>query len=297
MLNSQLMLNLNRNMQNMQNLSTQNQTGRKINKPSDDPVGITYSLRYRSELAANEQYQKNIDSSLSWLTYTDDMLGQAGEVMQRIRELAVKGATGTNSDESLKSIAKEIGELRNQVAEVGNSTLNGKYIFNGEQYDIKPYDEEALLASGKTLQDVVTDNEYVQFEIGKDLVTNISISGNEVFGNPGEDDQIFKVIDRITTALSTGKMDDVNKELDSIDSRMEKMLSARAEIGARTNRVELMEGRMKDLGINLTDLKSKVEDADLAEVVMNMKIAENIYQASLSAGSKIIQPSLADFIR
>ena len=58
MLSSQLILNLNRNAQQMNTTQTQLATGRKINKPSDDPVGITYSLRYRAELSSNEQYQK-----------------------------------------------------------------------------------------------------------------------------------------------------------------------------------------------------------------------------------------------
>ena len=58
-------------------------TGRKINKPSDDPVGITYGLRYRAELASNEQYQKNVDNAISWLEFNDTVLNQTGNVLQR----------------------------------------------------------------------------------------------------------------------------------------------------------------------------------------------------------------------
>ena len=87
MLSSQLLLNLNRNAQQMNNTQTQLATGRKINKPSDDPVGITYSLRYRAELSSNEQYQKNVDSAISWLEFNDTVMNQAGNVVQRLREL------------------------------------------------------------------------------------------------------------------------------------------------------------------------------------------------------------------
>ena len=56
-----------------------------------------------------------------------------------------------------------------------------------------------------------------------------------------------------------------------------------------------MQGRLGDLEVNLTELQSKTEDANYAELIMKSKIQENIYNASLSSGAKIIQPSLVDF--
>lgn len=140
MMNSQLLLNLNRNARTMNDTQLQLSSGRKINKPSDDPVGITYSLRYRAELSSNEQYTKNVDSALSWLDYNDTVLGQAGDVVQKIRELSVQAATGTNPQSALDSINEEVMQLKEQLVDIANSTLNGKYIFNGEQYSTKPYD-------------------------------------------------------------------------------------------------------------------------------------------------------------
>ncbi len=70
-----------------------------------------------------------------------------------------------------------------------------------------------------------------------------------------------------------------------------------SEIGVKVNRVELTSNRILDDTLNLKDLLSKNEDADIAEVVMNLKLQEYVYQASLSGGAKIIQPSLVDFLR
>jgi len=78
---------------------------------------------------------------------------------------------------------------------------------------------------------------------------------------------------------------------------MDKILNQQAEIGARVNRVELMQNRLKDLELNLTDLQSKTEDIDLEKLIIDAKINENIYQASLSVGAKIITPSLVDFLK
>src|SRR4051812_6776578 len=96
MLNNQLLRNINSNLTRINNHQNELSTGRKINKPSDDPVGISFSLRYRSEVSATEQYESNVDAAISWLDYTDDALGQANSVIQRARDLAVQGANGTN---------------------------------------------------------------------------------------------------------------------------------------------------------------------------------------------------------
>jgi len=300
MLSSQLLLNLNRNAQQMNNTQTQLATGRKINKPSDDPVGITYSLRYRAELSSNEQYQKNVDSAVSWLEFNDTVLNQAGSVLQRLRELTVQGATDTNPQSALDSINEEVKQLKGQLIDVSNSKLNGKYIFNGETYDVKPYDFPTS-ADGSldttNAASVVTDKGKINFIVGESVQLPINVNGNEVFGFETEDDHLFVTVDNIIKALASGDTKELSNQLENIDTRMNKMLAIRAEIGAKTNRVDLMTDRLTDLEINLTDMQAKVEDADVAEVMMKAKIQENIYNASLSAGAKIISPSLVDFLR
>lgn len=298
MMNSQLLLNLNRNARTMNDTQLQLSSGRKINKPSDDPVGITYSLRYRAELSSNEQYTKNVDSSLSWLDYNDTVLGQAGDVVQKLRELTVQASTGTNPQSALDSINKEVLQLKEQLVDIANSTLNGKYIFNGEQYNTKPYDyTKGADGTYDVSKAITTDTGRIQFIVGEDVRMPISMTGNEVFGNTGDADNLFAIINQLSGALKSGNTSAISNQLETIDSRMNTILSARSEVGAKTNRVELMKERLSDLNVNLTDLQSKTEDADYEGLIMQSKIQENIYNASLSVGAKIISTTLVDFIR
>ncbi|WP_449599063.1 flagellar hook-associated protein FlgL [Paenibacillus sp. Marseille-Q9583] len=298
MMNSQLLLNLNRNARTMNDTQLQLSSSRKINKPSDDPVGITYSLRYRAELSSNEQYTKNVDSALSWLDYNDTVLGQVGDVVQKIRELTVQAATGTNPQSALDSINAEVLQLKDQLVDISNSTLNGKYIFNGEQYNTKPYDfVKGADGSYDVSKPITTDAGQIQFIVGEDVRLPISTTGNEVFGNTGDADNLFAIINNLSAGLKAGDLKVVSGQLDLLDTRMESILTARSEIGAKTNRVELMQERLSDLNINLTDLQAKTEDADYEGLIMNSKIQENIYNASLSVGAKIISTTLVDFIR
>lgn len=305
MMNSQLLLNLNRNALQMNNTQNQLSTGRKLNKPSDDPVGITYSLRYRSELSSNDQYKKNVDSAVSWMDFNDTVLDQTNSVLQRLRELTVKASTGTNPQSALDSISQEVTQLKGQLVDIANSQLNGKYVFNGEKFDEKPYDLK--MKPDGTIMDpaeITTDKGAVKYTVGQSVDLSINLDGNEVFGQADDSisaqtsNNIFSIINRLVDKLSAGgDHSKINDELGKIDSRIDKLLTVRAEVGAKTNRIELMQSRLQDLGINLTTLKAKTEDADYAELIMNSKVQENIYNASLSAGAKIIQPSLVDFLR
>lgn len=302
MMSSQLLLNLNRNGVRMNDLQTQLSTGQKLNKPSDDPVGITYSMRYRAELSSNEQHQANVDSALSWLDFNDTVVGQVGEIVHHLKELTVKASNTTNPQSALDSIKTEVEQLKEQLIDLANSKMNGKYIFNGENYDKKPYDfvkDANNVSDTSTAGDLLTDSGRINFIVGDSIQLAINISGNDIFGSPSEkdDDHLFTMIDRLTTALGNGDFPAISAELDEFDTRLDKVMTVRSEIGAKTNRVELMNTRLEDLEINLTDMQAKTEDADYEKVVIQSKIAESIYNASLASGSKIISTSLVDFLR
>ncbi|MDO3412083.1 flagellar hook-associated protein FlgL [Saccharibacillus sp. CPCC 101409] len=298
MMSSSLLNNLNRNAQKMTDTQLQMTTGMKINKPSDDPTGITYSLRYRQELSSNSQFQRNADSASSWLEFGDSMLTEVDSIMQRVRELTVNAANGTNPQEAHDSIRAEVMQLKEQLIDIGNSQLNGKYIFNGEVYDQKPYNFTKTDGSSDTsgVRSLVLDQGKVNYTVGAGVQMDINTSGNAVFGGD-EDDNLFAIMNNLDKALADGDLTKISDQLGLIDSRTDKVSVVHAGIGAKSNRLELIQSRLGDLETNLTELQSKTEDADYAELLIKSKIEENVYNASLSVGAKIISTSLIDFMR
>lgn len=265
-------------------------TGRKINKPSDDPVGATFSLRYRSEINANEQYKRNTSSASSSLEYYDKMIGETNNVLQRARELAVQGANGTNPDLAMEAIAKEVDQLYNHLVQVGNSQFNGKYVFNGQMTDKKPYDIG-------TAETTTSDNGPIKLELSNGTEIQVNVSGAELFGNGTDPTNAFQVLADLKNALNSHNQPAVSSMLGQIDKRMDQVLVKWSEVGAKANRVELISNRLEDENINVQSLLSKNEDADMSELMVNLKTNENVYQASLSTGASIIRPSLVDFIK
>lgn len=294
MINTQLVRNLTSNLNRLNSYQEQLTTQRRINRPSDDPVGMSYALRYRSELKANSQYEENASNALSWLDNTESALNSVNSILQRVRELAVQGANGTNSDSSLDSIKEEVSQLKGELVEVANTQFNGKYIFNGQKTNLPPYDASLPEAS-------VTDTGAIQYEIGVGTRLTINMSGEHVFGpaesNGSSGNNMFSVLDELYTALDNGNSTAAGQILDKLDSQIDNFLGVRAEIGAKMNRLELTQNRLADVSVNLQTLQSKVEDVDAAEAMTNLKTSENVYQAALSIGAQIIKPSLVDFLK
>ncbi|MBE7898972.1 flagellar hook-associated protein FlgL [Paenibacillus polymyxa] len=294
MMSMQTLNNLNHNYSNMNKMENQITTGRKLNKPSDDPVGVTYALRYRSELASNEQYSSNADAAVSWLDFTDSTMQQAGDVMKRLKELTVQASSGTVPQSGLDAIKLEVDQLKEQMTNIGNSQIRGKYIFNGQKYDQAPYELTSTITS---YDQIDPDQGAVNYAIGDQSTFRVNTSGSEFFGASAEADNVFKVMDNLSAALASGNQTAISSQLTGIESRYTKMQSSLSEVGARTNRVELVQSRLDDRNLNLTNLQSKTEDADIASLMIQATSAQTIYEAALKSSAQIMQPSLMDFLR
>lgn len=293
MMSMQTLSNLNRNYSNMSKMENQISTGRKLNKPSDDPVGVTYALRYRAELASNEQFRANADSAVSWLDYTDSTMQQANEVMQRLKELTVQGSNGTLPQSGLDAIKLEVEQLKEQMGNIGNAQIRGKYIFNGQNFDQVPYE---LSGTVMNFSQIDTDSGAVKYAIGDQSTFQVNTAGSEFFGSSTDSDNVFKVMDDLIAALNSGDVKTISAQTANIESRSSKMQSCLSEVGARTNRVELVQARLDDRDLNLTTLQSKTEDADIASLMIQATTAQTIYESALKSSAQILQPSLMDFM-
>lgn len=131
MLVKDMLWNANNNLVNMAKRQTELSTGKKIHRPSDDPVGITQVLKYKTDIRETEQYNKNITDALGWLEVSESSLTNIKDILQRVRELTVQAANGTNTAEDTQKIKTEVEELTNEILVAGNATSAGRYLFAG----------------------------------------------------------------------------------------------------------------------------------------------------------------------
>jgi flagellar hook-associated protein 3 FlgL len=295
--------NLGNNQSRLSKYQDQLSTGKKISVPSDDPVVAARALKLRTDVSKVKQYQKNITDATSWLDATDDTLGKIGDVLQRARELSVEAANSSNTVDDTQKIALEMTQLKAQVIQLANTTYAGRYIFSGYKTDQKLINDDSTSPDyGKFTISVDTDRERIAYEVGVGDSINVNITGGELFNNNGDatagiESTMIQLFDDVIADMNSGNFSGISGHLDDFDLEMNNVLRARADVGARQNRVDLTNDRMSNDLVNFTDLMSKNEDVDVAETIMNMKNEENVYQASLAGGARIIQQSLVDFLR
>ncbi len=303
MIISNMLRNLGNNTQRMSKYQNQLDSGKKISVPSDDPVVAARALKLRTDVAKVEQYQKNINDAKSWLDTTDVALGKIGDVLQKARELTVQASNSTNTPEETQKIALELKQLRVQAIHLANSSYAGRYIFSGFKTDQKLInDDENSPGFGQFSIDVNTVDERLYYEIGVGDSINVNVAGGDIFNNGGDAangtvSSMIQMFNEVIGYMDAGQYTQTSNMLDDFDREMGNVLRARADVGARQNRVDLTADRMSNDLVNFTDLMSKNEDVDIAETIMNLKNEENVYQASLAGGARIIQQTLVDFLR
>lgn len=285
-----------KNLVRMDKFQQQMATGKKIQKPSDDPVVAARALKLRTDVAKLEQYKKNIQDAQSWMEYTDSALDQIGNVVKRARELAVRGASGTCTSDDLAKISEEIKQLKSELIELSNSSYAGRYIFSGFYTNQKLLNEDGAFALN------VDNSQSIKYEIGVGNDININITGSELFNNgintnSGDKGKMISNFEMIQAAMESGDNTAVSDAIELMDDNMDNVLRVRTDIGARMNRLKLTSNRIQEDTVNMKRLMSQNEDIDIAETVMKLKNEENVYKASLAGGAKIIQPTLVDFIR
>lgn len=308
MLVRNMMGNLNKNLRRMEKYQQQMQSGKKFTLPSDNPIGVSKSLKLYTDKSKIEQYKTNIRDAKSWISSTEDSIAHMGEVLNRTRDLMMQAANGTNSEQETKAIAAEVKELKGQLIQVANSAHAGRTLFTGYKTDQSLLDENGNYLIDLTAQGV--DKEISVYNVGVSENIEINIVGTRLFGTTtgtdnfetnsvatGNQSSVIKFFNDLLDDLDAGNTSAVGSSIGEIDKIIQNTLNVRAELGAKTNRLDMTLNRIESDSLNFTRLLSENEDADLSEVIMNLKMAENVYLASMSAGSKIIQPTLVDFLR
>lgn len=128
----------------LNNTQQQISTGKRVNKPSDDPVAAARILKLNQELSRVETYQRNVDLAENRLKQEENALSSSIDVIQRIRELTVQAGNGSLSPNDRRSISSELQERLGQLANIANTRdASGEYIFSGFQGSVKAFEQDA----------------------------------------------------------------------------------------------------------------------------------------------------------
>lgn len=298
MLGDNLLNNLQISAGALLKLQNQLSSGKKITKPSDDPVGIQNSMRFKSTQNAVDLWQSNAKEAITYMQTTDSAMTQIGSMLNRVRTLAVQAANGDLTGDQRTEIQAEVDELSKQIQVVSNNKVGNRYLFGGiNNQEPMP----AALASGATLSGAqsawhgsnaaLSSGAIVTYQVGDNLSgIGISVDGSDFFP------QIFYALSQLSANLSSNNQSGIGTSLDELDAGSNALLKNQAQLGAKTNRMTAIQSQLQDTSDNLAQNISNIEDLDYAKAIIDYQTQENSYRAALQVGMNIIQPSLVNFM-
>lgn len=261
-------------------------TGRVINRPSDSPTGTNDAMRLRADLAAQAQYARNADDGLSWLGRADSTLTSMLDSVRRARDLMVQAAsTGGTDADARQAIAQELTQIRASLVSEANTQHLGRPLFGGTTAGTVAYNADGSYAG---------DGNPVTRTVGAGVELAVNVTGPAAFST-GTDD-LFTVLGDVIDQLSTNP-GAVSGSLGRLDAVAGQMRTALTDVGTRYSRVESAQTSLSASTLDHQKSLSDVENVDIAQAIVELQMQEVAYQAALGATSRVLQPTLLDFLR
>jgi flagellar hook-associated protein 3 FlgL len=257
-------------------------SGKRIADLSDDPVGLTQSLRIKSVLTELDQTERNISMGKSWLASSESALSNVQNLVSEAKALSVQMSSASVGASQRKSASLTVQSILDEAVSLANTEVGGRYIFSGMKTDTAPF-------SGDGSEYYGSDDPF-SVVIGRNTTVQIGRSGAEVFGN------LFADLRDLREDLINNDTDGIRSSLDGLTDDFEEISGKISDIGSKSGRMEIRENIIKNMKVLNTERLSLIEDADIAEAVIELKEKELAYQAALASSSKVMQLSLVDYL-
>jgi flagellar hook-associated protein 3 FlgL len=282
-----MMHSASRNMQSaaaeLARLQEKASTQKNISRPSDDPAATAAALQVRADQKLNAQYTKNTQDGNEWLTTMDTSLSSVAALLQRANALTVQGANGALTPAAKETIAIEIESIRDSLLAASNTQYAGRSVFAGTSDAGHAFAADYSYAGGTGT---------VERRIGDGQTIRVDGDGAAIFGvGP---DSVFAELDTIARDLRAGTS--VSPHIDTLTARLATVGSQHAVIGSRQATLLSAGETLLDAKVSLESRRVSIEDVDLAEIILDLKMQETAYQASLAVTARALQPTLMDFL-
>lgn len=395
-LNRSMQYVLNNRYSDLCDLQEQLATGRRLMRPSDEPVDVANALKLETKLREYEQFKKNINDGLAFMNVSGTAMESMNTLLQRARELAIQASSDTIGDTERQYINKESEQLLRQMVALIDTKYKGDYVFSGNQTKIPPlqfissatgsvedytnyrmaYFDSSAATVGSTVQifngfddtpvkSIIPGTfelqiagtsfvEGVDYEVdyhagtltvlspallldvtpgtpaydisqvkldfdclvqGKDIygspisswgaiertiegsiTMQINITADELTNDINSGNNLIGTMIRFGQNLLRGDHAGIESAIEEIDYAFNTILAAQSKNGARINRFDTTMVRNEAQFTETTALQSELVDAEMAETISKFLLTENVYNAALKASSKLIQPSLVNYL-
>ncbi len=250
-------------------------TGQRINSAADDAAGLAISSKMTSQVRGLDQAVRNGNDAISMIQTADGALIEVSNMLQRMRELAVQAATGTNGATDKAALQTEFAALRSQIDSIATGTTwNGEKVF-GQTADVAKGFQVGANA-GQQIS-VTFKNFQTAGNSGATIANSQFVALNSIAAGTGDDMKISQI--DLSAAMGTADNGNPQEALYMLDAALAKVSSERATYGAAINRLEYAVDNLANVSQNTAASRSRILDADYASESTELARTQIIQQA------------------
>jgi flagellar hook-associated protein 3 FlgL len=270
---------------------------KRINKISDDPIGMGQVLGYRAKIATIDQYKDNIDQGITQLESNEQTLDFASDLVLTAQRMAENYSGAGVTPEEKKLVAQQIKDLYDQLESLANSKFNNNYVFAGHATDTAPFSHDADYNATYH-----GDDGQMRLMVGENVEINIDADGRHIFQNAADGgvnlfDQLKNLIDGLENPDAAAGSAQIQATVSPLYDARQQINDRRAEYAPALYRLQYTNEYWDNLKPKVQDALADTEQADIAQTALELTNLETAYETTLAAAARIVQPSLMNFLK
>jgi flagellar hook-associated protein 3 FlgL len=293
------MANVDRVQRKVADASLQVSSGKRVNVASDDPTEIDTILQLRTDEVRNAQIQENLAVAQADASAADGALTSATQLMDRATVLAAQGANFTLDATGRQNIAGEVQSLLEQMTAVSNTTVQGRYVFGGDQDSTPPYQVDLTATNGVTRLTSSPSTRQVESAAGGAFA--VSQSAQDIFDSRNPDDtlassNVFAALNNLRLSLLSNDTAQITAASASLQLASDHLNTAQAFYGTVENRITDATNYSANYDVQLQTELSQKQDADVTSAALAITQGNTQLEAAFQMQAKMPRTTLFDFM-
>jgi flagellar hook-associated protein 3 FlgL len=291
--NPQSLLDLQRIKQAYAQSSEQISSGQAIVDIGDDPSGTTQILGYQASISLNGQYVSQINTANSQLQSASTVLTSVGTDINQLMELAQSGMGSGATSQSQAALASQVQSLRTNLISLGNTQVQGRYIFAGTDTTQAPFDSTgSYQGNGNSISLNVSPSISVATNVAGDQL----YFGGSAATSQGTDSDLLAQANALATALQNNDSTGIQTAYNNLSTIQGRVNTIVADVGSRQSGLQDLQSGLTSLDNTLTSQQSSIQSVDYPTAIVNLNAANVAEQATLSTMAKASQNNLFDYL-
>jgi flagellar hook-associated protein 3 FlgL len=267
-------------------------TGKKLDRPSDDPSGAAAAVTEHATLGAVEHFTRAATAVGSRLSIVDTVLSDMVQQLSLAATAVVAARGSEQSATQREAAAQQLEAVRDTLFEDLNTTVEGAHVFGGGCGAVPPFVKDGA----GVVQPYAGDTTEVRVDVDRSRAITIAFNGEAIAQGSSAQD-VFAVLDGLIAAARSGDSAALGQGLGELETATQRVVTAQSRLGAAIGAIDAQKLRLAQMKLAATERLDKVEAANLAEAITGMTQADAAYQAALGAVGAVTRVSLMDYLR